>query len=49
MLSGTATSSVNVSIPFSVRLVNDVRERAVAKTLKPLLANSRARALPAPP
>jgi len=49
MLSGLVTSRVMVSMPFSAKLPSVLSERAVAKTRKPLAANSKANALPAPP
>lgn len=36
-------------MPFSVKFPSVLSERAVAKTRKPLAANSKANALPAPP
>lgn len=49
MLSGWVTSRVRISIPFASSEASDFVDRAVAKTRKPLAANSRAKAWPAPP
>ena len=49
MLSGEVTSRVNTSIPAADRLPSVLRDRAVANTLQPCAANSKASELPAPP
>lgn len=49
MLSELVTSSVRVSMPFSVRFATDLSERAVAKTRRPWAANASASVLPTPP